>query len=799
MFRHYFLIAWRNLRRNKSFSIINIGGLAIGMTVALLIGLWIHSEYQFDRGFKNYKRIVQVMRQDTIEGQIEVSSSVPIPLSTLLQNKYHQYFKHIIISRLYEEHILSNYNKPLPLSGLYMDEGAEDMLSLKMIYGNYGRLSNPQSILISQSASKAFFGNTNPIGQSLKIDDEYPVEVVGVYEDFKKNSSFNGQDFIAPWSLFLISNNWAKAADNNWGNNSFQLFAELATNQSGKAVTKIIQSGLKKEDISNLKAAKSTFRLLPMKDWYLRSKFENGVQTGGLISQIRVYAIIGILVLLIACINFMNLSTARSEKKAKEVGIRKAIGSIRKQLVLQFYLEAFLISLMASIIAIIIVRVGLPWFNNFYQTDIIIPWGNLQFWGSFLLFITTTTLVAGSYPALYLSSVNAISALKGQFRAGKNAILSRKVLIIGQFTISLILIIATCVIYKQISYAENRNLGYDKDQLIDIHIKSKTFHGKYDLIRNELINSHAIIDMAETSSPMTEIWTFNDAFDWEGKDPHLAQRYGTVWVTANYGNTVNWHIKEGRDFSNTRPADSLSIILNEAAAKYMQLKNPIGKRIQWGSGADAQFFEVIGVVKDLITQSPYSPALQTVYFMDNDQSHDWVILKLNASIGIKEALSKIERTFKKYIPQTPFGYNFVDQDYAQKFASEDRAASLAAIFATMAICICCIGLLGLTSFMAEQRIKEIGIRKVLGASVAQLWLLLSKSFIYLVTISSIIAIPIGWYIMHLWLQKYAYRCSIKGWLLILPAIFAFTITLLTVSWHAIRAAKANPVKSLKTE
>ncbi|SDZ82608.1 ABC-type antimicrobial peptide transport system, permease component [Arachidicoccus rhizosphaerae] len=802
MLRHYLRISWRNLLRNRSFTFINIGGLAIGMTVALLIGLWIFSEYQFDKEFKNYDSIVQVMRQDTIEGNIEVSSAIPIPLVKLLKNKYNQYFKHIIIGSLDEDHILSYHNKPLAISGMYMDEGVEDMLSLKMIYGNYDNFSDPESILISQSASKAFFGNRNPIGQNLMIDNEYPVEVAGVYEDFKKDNSFNGKNFIATWNQFLKSNNWAKEAEDDWGNNSFQLFAELAGNQSSqydKVITQIIQNGFGKENIPNLRAAHSTFRLLPMRDWHLRNRFENGVQDGGLITQIRLYSFIGMLVLLIACINFMNLYTARSERKSKEVGIRKALGSIRNQLILQFYFETLLISVIASIIAMIIVCMGLQWFNNFYETVVIIPWHNLLFWGSFLLFILITTLFAGSYPAFYLSSINAIVALKGKFRVGKNTVNSRKVLIVGQFSISLILIIATCVIYGQIKFAEKRNPGYNKDQLITIRMKSKDFYGKYDLIRNELLKKRSIIEMSESSSPMTEVWTYNDAFDWEGKDPRLAQRYGTVWVTPNYGKTVNWKIIDGRDFSNKGLSDSTSIILNEAAVKYMGLKDPIGKRIKWGDGPEAKFYEVIGVVKNLITQSPYHAALQTVYFWDNEQNCNWMILKLNNWKGGQEAISNIESVFKKYIPEAPFAYNFVDQNYKQKFASEDRVGTLAALFATLAIFICFIGLFGLASFMAEQRIKEIGIRKVLGASVVQLWLMLSKNFIYLVIISIVISIPFGWYIMNLWLQNYNYRIPINGWLLVLPALLSLIIALLTVSWHTIRAAKVNPVKSIETE
>jgi len=798
MLYHYFLMAWRNLSRNKSFSIINIGGLAIGMTVALMIGLWIHSEYQFDRNFKNYDGIVQVLRQDTTEGNIDIGPAIPIPLSDFLKNKYSQYFNHIVIASWFEDHLLSSRHRPLAFSGIYMDKGAGEMLSLKMLYGNYQQLSDPQNILISETVSKAFFGNDNPIGQSLKIDNEYPVKVAGVYQDFDKNSSFKRTDFIAPWSLYVASNSWVKNNYDQWGNNSFQLFGELAPNQSPTAVSRIIQNGLNRENIENMKEDKSTFRLLPMRDWHLRNNFKNGKQTGGLISQVRLFAMIGIMVLLIACINFMNLSTARSEKRAKEVGIRKAIGSQRRQVLRQFYFESLLVSLIALLVAIFILTILMPWFNNLYGTNISIPWTSALFWVSLGLFVFLTSLIAGSYPAFYLSSVGAIKALKSKFKAGKNAVTSRKVLIVGQFTISLILIIATLVIYKQIKFAEERSLGYDKDQLIEIRMKSKDFYGKYDLIRNGLIGNHSIVDMAESSGPMTDIWTYNDAFFWEGKDPALKQSYATVWVTPDFGHTIQWHIKTGRDFSKNRPADSTSIILNEAAVRYMQLKDPIGKRIQWGAGSNAKYYEVIGVVQDMIVESPYRPSLQTIYFLDPEQAN-WITIRLNAANGIKEALSKVAATFRKYIPDAPFDYSFVSQQYAAKFASETRIATLAGLFSSMAIFICSIGLFGLASFMAEQRIKEIGIRKVLGASVTQIWLMLSKTFLYLVLVSCVIAIPAGWYIMHRWLGQFTFRTRVNGWLLAFPAIFALLVTLVTVSWQAIKAARINPVKSLKSE
>jgi ABC-type antimicrobial peptide transport system permease subunit len=532
-----------------------------------------------------------------------------------------------------------------------------------------------------------------------------------------------------------------------------------------------------------------------MKDWHLHSRWdEKGMQSGGQIEYVWMFSIIGVFVLLLACINFMNLSTARSEKRAKEVGIRKTVGSMRAQLVAQFYSESLLVVLLSFVIAIGLVQLALPWFNGVAAKKMAIPWANPVFWISGLLFTFLTGLIAGSYPALYLSSFKPIKVLKGTFRVGRFASLPRKVLVVLQFTISLILIIGTVIVYKQVQYSRNRPIGYNRDGLMMVEMRSPDFYGKFDLLRNELKGSGAIVELAETSSPLTDVWSNNGGFTWAGKDPNLDADFATIWGTHELGKTIGWQFSGGRDFSRQFSTDSSSIVVNEAAVKFMGVTNPVGMNIKWGD----RNYTIIGVIKDMLMQSPYRPVKQTFYFLD-PENVNWIILKLNPNKSAQESIAAIEAALRKYIPSAPFEYKFADTEFAAKFTAEVRVGKLATFFAALAIFISCLGLFGLASFIAEQRTKEIGVRKVLGASVTRLWSMLSKDFVILVLISCMLATPVAWYFMQQWLLKYDYRTGISSWIFIAAAIGAVVITLLTVSFQAIKAAVANPVKSLRTE
>jgi ABC-type antimicrobial peptide transport system permease subunit len=518
------------------------------------------------------------------------------------------------------------------------------------------------------------------------------------------------------------------------------------------------------------------------------------VNVGGAIQYVWLFGIIGVFVLVLACINFMNLTTARSEKRAKEVGIRKTVGSMRLQLVKQFFAESYMIVLLAFVLSLALVLLFLPLFNEVAAKKIQVPWSNPFFWTSCLLFICITGLLSGSYPALYLSSFDPIKVLKGTFRVGRFASVPRKVLVVAQFTVSVMLIIGTIIVYQQIQHAKNRPVGYSRQGLINLSME-KEIKEHFDAIRNELKSAGAIEEMSASNSPLTQVWNTNGGFDWEGKDPNMAVDFPNHDVTFEFGKTVKWQIKDGRDFSREFATDSLAFIINESAARFLGFQNPVGKILKW----EDKPFTIIGVVSDIMQESPFYPVRPTLYHTSSYDNMQNLILRLASNQSASQSLQKIEQVWKRYTPSVPFDYKFVDEEFGNKFTNEERIGKLSSYFAVLAILISCLGLFGLASFVAEQRTKEIGIRKVLGASVANLWSLLSKEFVLLVIISCILAAPIAWYYLHSWLENYDYRITIKWQVFLIAAAMALFITLLTVSFQAIRAAIANPVKSLRTE
>jgi ABC-type antimicrobial peptide transport system permease subunit len=798
MIKNYFKIAWRNLLKNKVSSFINIGGLAVGMAVAMLIGFWIYDETSFDHYHKNYKRIAQVMQHQTANGHIWTGEAIPFPLGDELKAKHGSDFKYIVRSSWEGGHILSLADKKVSQGGAYMDADAPKMLTLKMLKGTDDGLKDLNAVILSASAAKSLFGDAEPINQVIKIDNKQDVKVTGVYEDIPNNNTFRELNFIAPWDLYVASEPWIKNSITEWGNNSFQLFTQIADNANFKTVNKnIINTKLDKVPPEDKKYNSLIF-LHPMEDWHLKSHWENGVNAGGLIDYVWLFLIIGVFVLLLACINFMNLSTARSEKRAKEVGIRKAIGSLRSQLIGQFFSESLLVVAFAFVLSLIIVQLAMPWFNDVANKQMSVLWLNPYFWLMGIGFALFTGIIAGSYPALYLSSFKPVKVLKGTFRVGRFAAIPRKVLVVLQFTVSVTLIIGTIIVYRQIQYSKDRPVGYDRNALMMIEMKSPDFQGKMDVLRAELVGNGAITEIAGSSSPVTGVWSNNGGMSWPGKDPNQDADFATIWVTHEFGKTVGWQFIAGRDLSKDFATDSTAMVINEASVKFMGLKNPIGTVIKWGDSEHAKNYTIVGVIKDMVMQSPYEPVKQSMYLLGN-KTFNWMNLKLNPDKSAAASISKIETAFKKYIPSAPFDYKFADDEYAKKFNAEERVGKLAACFAILAVLISCLGLFGLSSFVAEQRTKEIGVRKVLGASVINLWQMLSKDFVLLVIISCVIAAPVAWYYLNGWLQKYQYRTAISWWVFAAAFGGALIITLLTVSFQSIKAALMNPVKSLRSE
>jgi putative ABC transport system permease protein len=786
--------ALRSLRASKTHSFINIAGLAIGMAVTLLIGLWIWDEVSFDKSNSHYDRIAQVLGNATMNGSVNTFPTQPVPEADVLRQDYGSNFKYVVRSSWNELHILSTPDKSVSTAGTFFEPQGPDLLDLHMRSGSRDALKDPDAVLLSSSLATTFFGNTNPIGRLIKMDGNTAVKVAGVYADLPANSSFADVTYIMPWDLEVATNPWIRQMHNPWGNYSFRLYVQIADNAGMDQVSAKIKSTVLDHVHPDERRFKNEVFLHPMSKWHLYNDFKNGVNTGGRIQFVWLFGIIGLFVLLLACINFMNLSTARSERRAKEVGIRKAIGSMRSQLISQFYSESVLVALLAFVLALVLVILALPFFNDLAAKKMILPWTNPLFWALGIAFSGITGILAGTYPALYLSSFNPVTVLKRTFKAGPLASIPRKTLVVIQFTVSVILAIGTIVVFRQIQFAKDRPIGYDRTQLISIQRLAPGIHEHFDVVKSTLIKEGAITQMAESSSPLTDNWSSNGGIEWRGKDPNQAVDFPNSAISYDYGKTVGWQFVAGRDFSRDFAGDSSAFIINETAAKFMGLTNPVGEIMRW----DDRPFPIIGVIKDVIAESPYEPVRPTLYHMESNSS-GFDFFKLNPAIGTREALAKIEKVYKTYSPLQPFNYKFADEEYGKKFGDEQRTGKLATAFAILAVFISCLGLFAMAAFTAEQRVKEIGVRKVLGASVFNLWGLLSKEFVTLVILSLLIATPVAWYAMNHWLQNYPYHATQPWWIFASTAAGALTITLATISLQTIRAALTNPIQSLRSE
>jgi ABC-type antimicrobial peptide transport system permease subunit len=795
MFKNYLKIAWRNLIKSKVYSVINILGLAAGMAVAMLIAFWIWDEVTYDRYHTNHDQLAQVMTTfiDN-DGKMGTGEAVCMPIGGELRSKFGSDFKNISMASWNFGHVLGVGDKKITASGMWVESNFPSMFTVKMLKGNINALSDPSTILINASLAKTLFGDVDPINKMIRLDNKDNYKVAGVFEDLPHNTTLYDTKLLLPWKKYITTEQWLKDAATQWNNHSWQAFVQVADN---------INMDKETEKIKNVvmvhKNAKTDGReqavLFPMNKWRLYSDFKDGKAAGGRIQFIWLFSIIGVFVLMLACINFMNLSTARSEKRAKEVGIRKTVGSVRSQLIRQFLSESVLVAFISFVFSIVFVILLMPLFNRLADKSIKLPWGNPFFWLITLAFTFITGLISGSYPALYLSRFEPVKVLKGTFRVGRFASLPRKVLVVIQFTFSIALIIGTVIVFKQIQYAKNRPVNYRNEGLITVMMSTPDLYGHYDAIRSDLLATGVVDNMAESSCPTTGVWSNQIGFSWQGMDPNALPSFGTIAVTEDFGKTIGWQIKEGRDFSKDFATDSLAMILNESGVKQVGMKRDIvGQTIKFND----KNYTVIGVVKDMIMESPYRPVTPTVFLYDRNWANV-ITVAIKQSTPVKTALSRIEAVFKKYNPSAPFDYTFNDEDYAKKFTDEERIGNLATFFTILAIFISCLGLFGLASFVAEQRKKEIGVRKVLGASTYNLWRMLSKEFALLVIISCFIAIPLAWYYLNGWLQQYDYRTTISFWVFIASGMGALAITLITVSFQAIKAAVANPVKSLRTE
>lgn len=786
MYKNYLKIAWRNLIRNKSFSLLNITGLAIGLAVTALILIWINFEVGFDRFHEKTDRLYQVNNQYPVEGEIWTWNSTPKLMAPIIKKDYPEVEA---VSRYFYEtpFLFSIGDKRIKSSGTIVDPDFLKLFSFPLLEGSLETVfEDVNSVVVTQEFAKKLFGNESAIGKIVKVDNVDSFKVTGVLKNLPNNTEFSFE-FLMPWK-YLEQRGWS---DENWGNNSIATYVLLKEGTDYGAFSKKIKNLRERYD---KESPEMETLLYPYSRTWLYSEFENGKETGGRIDVIRMFGFIAFIILLIACINFMNLSTARSEKRAKEVGIRKVIGAEKTSLVFQFLGESILISFIAATLAVFIILATLPAFSVLIDKPLSLDITNIWFWVSAIGVVLFTGILAGSYPAFYLSGFKPSSVLKGSFKKMSSPITPRKVLVVLQFAAAIILITASIIVQQQLEKVQDRQSGYVKNNLVYTEMEGDV-EKNYMLIKEELLASGLATSVTKTSAPITEGWSNSWAFEWKGKNQEDKTIINRFIADDGIIKTTGLELIAGRDFNLSKyPTDSTAAIINEAAVRLMNFDDPIGQTIK-DNGIE---WHVVGVTKDFVLKSPF----QKIEPMVIEGAKAWfnvIHIKFNQEASTTESLAQTEAIFKKYNPEYPFNYKFVDQEYAVKFDDEKRTGQMVSLFTLLTIFISCLGLFGLASYMAENRIKEIGIRKVLGASVQSITTLLSKDFLKLVLISIVFAVPFSWYFMSKWLEDFAYRITISWWTFAIAGVLAMAIALITVSYQAVKAALSNPVKSLRTE
>lgn len=788
MFKNYFLVTIRNLFRNGFYSFINITGLAIGITCSILILLWVADETSYDKFHPKADRLYQVWVKAHFDGKISSWTSVPLPTYEAFKTADSN-IKRMLVTDWGGQHLLTVGENRLLKDGYWASEEFLEMFEFPLLSGQSSQvMDDPRSIVITQSTAKALFGDEDPINQVIKVDNEHELKVTGVLKDIPTNSTFQF-DFLMPWKFREQTNDWVRRNTTNWGNYSFQVFAELNDPSNHATVENTVRMMLQEHEE---KETKPEYFLYPLLRWRLHSNFENGIETGGMNDYVQMFTVIAIFIIVIACINFMNLATARSERRAREVGIRKSVGSRKHELIMQFIGESTFISFIAFALAVLMAQLILPYYNDLVQKKLFIDYASSQFWIFSISMILLTGIISGSYPAFYLSSFQPVKVLKGKPTIGKGASAPRKVLVTLQFGFSILLIIGTIVIYQQIQLVKGRQLGYDQENLMAINYTNEVSKN-YRPIKLELLESGVVEAVTKSNSAITDI-NSNNFLGWPGKPEDLRVIFTTIATEYDYTKTMGIKLLEGRDFSEDYKTDTAAILINKAALQLMSLKDPIGTELDlWGGKR-----KLIGVVDDVLMGSPYQPVKPMFVILDPEWI-DAVTVRLKKTNDLQASIDKVKVIFEKYAPAYPFEYKFADQEFQKKFTTINLTSQLASLFATLTIIITGLGLFGLASFTAEQRTKEIGIRKVLGASVPSLVQLMSKDFSRLVIISFAISAPVAWWLLTKYLERYPVRTTIEWWVFPLTGIIALVFALAIVSTQAWRAAHANPVNSLRNE
>lgn len=786
MLGNYFKIAWRNLIRNKAFSAINILGLASGLACSLLVILWIQDERRIDRFHANGAQLYQVYEINHYDGKIEGTYLT----QGLLANELKRMIPEIVYASSMESsfpRIFSANGQLFKLEGAYVGEDFLKMFSYPLLQGTPATALNvPGGIAISRKMAVQFFGSPEKaIGQTIRYENKEDLAVTAVFENVPAYSS-QQFDFLRNWQDYTKANSWVS----NWGSANPATYLQLHQGTDlAKVAAKI--KGFLASYKSQHKEAFTELGLQPFPEKYLHATFQNGKIDGGRIAYVHLFSLVAVFILLIACINFMNLATAGATQRAKEVGVRKVVGAVRGTLMLQFVCEAILLTLCSVMIAIVMVVLLLPAFNTLTGKQLLLPTTQPAFWGLLLGLMVITGLVAGSYPAFFLSSLNPVKVLKGNLKFSTGATFFRKSLVVFQFALSAILIVGMIIIYQQLDYVQTKNLGYNRENLLYIPMEGGLIN-KYDLLKEEAGKLPGVVSISKMRETPTVISHSRGDIGWVGKDPSQEVLFSDAVVGYDFVKTLDLRLLAGRDFSREFGADSANYILNETAVKKIGYTDPIGKPFIWGTNKG----EIIGVLKDFHFSSMHD-AIEPL-FIRLDTSPKWGTLLVRTSAGkTQTTLAALEKLCKTINPGIPFSYQFSDQEYTKLYKNEQVVSKLANYFAFLAIFISCLGLFGLAMFTAAQRTKEIGVRKTLGASVPNIILLLSTDFLKPVAMALLIAFPIAWYTMNRWLQGFVYKTEIAWWVFVLAGLLTIGIAILTIGFQSIKAALMNPVKSLK--
>jgi len=786
MLKHNLLVIYRNILRSKSYFFINLVGLSAGLVCTLLIYLWVRDELRIDKFHEKDSRLFQVMEFQQYADEIMTTTSTPGLLAETLKEEIPE-IEYAVTTTWINKFTLSIKDHNVKANGYYVGPDYFNIFSYKLLQGNPDQvLLDKLSIVISRDLAIKLFGtDTGVLGKMVEFQHQESFQITGVFDGTPASSSFQF-DFVLSFERFKDDNDWVE----QWGNNGPSSYVILHEGSDARGVSDKIKDFVKTrdEDDSNV-----TLFLKPFSERYLYGRYENGKLSGGRIEYVRLFSIIALFILIIACINFMNLSTARASRKAKEVGIKKSIGAQRYSLVIQYLSESMITALIALVVSLLIVGLFLPQFNLITDKRITLSWNDLELIGWFSAITLVTGIIAGSYPAIYLSSFKPSAVLKGMVKGSMGELWARKGLVVFQFFLSVILIVSVLVIYKQIDFVQSRNLGYNKDHLIQMPIEGKV-ESTVNTFLQEVRKIPGVVSASSLGHNMLGRNNNTSGLSWEGKNPADNILFENVMVNYGLIETLGMEITEGRSFSDEYSTDTTKVIFNEAAIRIMKMKDPIGKMVNlWGE----YNLEIIGVVKDFNFQSMHE-VVNPLFFRLSPQNTWSVAIRLEAGRE-KETLAALGDFYSAYNPGFSFEYKFQDQEYAKMYAAEQRVATLSGYFATMAVLISCLGLFGLATFTAERRLKEIGIRKALGSSSINIVILLSGDFTKMVLVSICFGIPASYWLLSKWLERFAFHIELSSWYFISAGLIALFIAWCTVAWQAIKSANVNPVKCLRTE